>query len=125
MDDRVGDLRIARHQAILHDVRQVVRVMQITGATAGKWRRRFIERRINGLYDELRQLTYRDALTGLANRRSLPAVFRAVQPQGATLLFFDLGPDAQDGRGRLVVAGPARERRDRRPGGTRGGRRPM
>jgi len=28
--------------------------MQITGATAGKWRRRFIERRINGLYDELR-----------------------------------------------------------------------
>jgi putative transposase len=28
--------------------------MQITGATAGKWRHRFIERRINGLYDELR-----------------------------------------------------------------------
>ncbi len=28
--------------------------MQITGATAGKWRRRFIERRISGLYDELR-----------------------------------------------------------------------
>ena len=28
--------------------------MQITGATAGKWRRRFIERRVNGLYDELR-----------------------------------------------------------------------
>jgi len=28
--------------------------MQIAGATAGKWRRRFIERRINGLYDELR-----------------------------------------------------------------------
>lgn len=28
--------------------------MQVTGATAGKWRRRFIERRINGLYDELR-----------------------------------------------------------------------
>src|SRR5215212_4144770 len=28
--------------------------MQITNATAGKWRRRFIERRIAGLYDELR-----------------------------------------------------------------------
>jgi putative transposase len=28
--------------------------MQVTGATVGKWRRRFIERRINGLYDELR-----------------------------------------------------------------------
>ena len=25
-----------------------------TNATVGKWRRRFIERRINGLYDELR-----------------------------------------------------------------------
>jgi len=28
--------------------------MQISKATAGKWRRRFIERRIAGLYDELR-----------------------------------------------------------------------
>jgi putative transposase len=28
--------------------------LQITRATAGKWRRRFIERRISGLYDELR-----------------------------------------------------------------------
>src|SRR5271169_1710932 len=28
--------------------------MQITGATAGKWRRRFLQARINGLYDELR-----------------------------------------------------------------------
>lgn len=40
--------------------------------------------------EELRALADRDPLTGLANRRSLPAVFRAVQPQGATLLFFDL-----------------------------------
>ena len=28
--------------------------LQLTGATVGKWRRRFIERRITGLYDELR-----------------------------------------------------------------------
>jgi len=28
--------------------------LQLTGATVGKWRRRFIERRISGLYDELR-----------------------------------------------------------------------
>jgi putative transposase len=33
---------------------QIAKRMQITGATAGKWRRRFIDRRINGLYDELR-----------------------------------------------------------------------
>jgi putative transposase len=33
---------------------QIAERMQVTGATVGKWRRRFIERRINGLYDELR-----------------------------------------------------------------------
>jgi putative transposase len=33
---------------------QIAERMQITRGTAGKWRRRFIERRINGLYDELR-----------------------------------------------------------------------
>jgi diguanylate cyclase (GGDEF)-like protein len=38
----------------------------------------------------LRRLADRDPLTALANRRSLPEVFRTVQPQGATLLFFDL-----------------------------------
>jgi diguanylate cyclase (GGDEF)-like protein len=32
----------------------------------------------------------RDPLTALGNRRSLPEVFRAVQPRGALLLFFDL-----------------------------------
>jgi putative transposase len=26
----------------------------VTNATAGKWRKRFLERRLNGLYDELR-----------------------------------------------------------------------
>ena len=38
----------------------------------------------------LRRLADRDPLTGLSNRRALPEVLRAVQPQGATLLFFDL-----------------------------------
>ena len=38
----------------------------------------------------LRQLADRDPLTALANRRSLPAIFRTVHEQGAQLLFFDL-----------------------------------
>ena len=40
--------------------------------------------------DDLRRLVDRDPLTALSNRRALPEIFRAVQPQGATLLFFDL-----------------------------------
>jgi diguanylate cyclase (GGDEF)-like protein len=40
--------------------------------------------------EDLRRLVDRDPLTALANRRALPEVFRAVQPQGATLVFFDL-----------------------------------
>jgi diguanylate cyclase (GGDEF)-like protein len=38
----------------------------------------------------LRKLADRDPLTGLANRRALPEVLRAVQPHGAQLIFFDL-----------------------------------
>lgn len=38
----------------------------------------------------LRRVADRDPLTTLANRRALPEIFRAVQPQGAMLLFFDL-----------------------------------
>lgn len=38
----------------------------------------------------LRRLADRDPLTGLANRRALPEVLRAVQPNGAQLIFFDL-----------------------------------
>ena len=40
--------------------------------------------------DELRALADRDPLTGLSNRRALPAALRKVQPAGATVLFFDL-----------------------------------
>jgi diguanylate cyclase (GGDEF)-like protein len=40
--------------------------------------------------EDLRRLVDRDPLTALSNRRALPEIFRAVQPQGATLLFFDL-----------------------------------
>jgi diguanylate cyclase (GGDEF)-like protein len=40
--------------------------------------------------EDLRRLVDRDPLTALSNRRSLPEVFRTVQPQGALLLFFDL-----------------------------------
>ena len=40
--------------------------------------------------EDLRRLVDRDPLTALANRRALPEIFRSVQPQGATLLFFDL-----------------------------------
>jgi diguanylate cyclase (GGDEF)-like protein len=38
----------------------------------------------------LQELVDRDALTGLANRRGIPAILRAVYPTGATVLFFDL-----------------------------------
>lgn len=40
--------------------------------------------------EDLRRLADRDPLTALVNRRSLPEIFRAVQPHGALLLFFDL-----------------------------------
>jgi len=40
--------------------------------------------------EDLRRLIDRDPLTALSNRRALPEVFRAVQPMGATLVFFDL-----------------------------------
>src|SRR5665213_250237 len=39
---------------------------------------------------DLRRLADRDPLTALANRRTLSDVFRAVQPQGAAIVFFDL-----------------------------------
>jgi diguanylate cyclase (GGDEF)-like protein len=38
----------------------------------------------------LQELVDRDPLTGLANRRGLPAILRGVYPTGATILFFDL-----------------------------------
>ena len=38
----------------------------------------------------LRRLVDHDPLTALSNRRALPGVLRAAQPEGATLLFFDL-----------------------------------
>jgi diguanylate cyclase (GGDEF)-like protein len=41
-------------------------------------------------HQDLRRLADKDPLTTLANRRALPEVFRAVQPEGAILLFFDL-----------------------------------
>jgi diguanylate cyclase (GGDEF)-like protein len=40
--------------------------------------------------EDLRRLADRDPLTALANRRQLPQALRAVQPEGARLLFFDL-----------------------------------
>lgn len=39
---------------------------------------------------DLRRVADRDPLTALANRRTLAEVFRAVQPHGAMLIFFDL-----------------------------------
>jgi len=38
----------------------------------------------------LRRLVDHDPLTSLSNRRALPGILRAAQPEGATLLFFDL-----------------------------------
>ena len=53
---------------------------------------------------DLRRLVDRDPLTGLANRRALPEVFRAVQPDGALLIFFDLNDFKRinDERGHLA-----------------------
>jgi diguanylate cyclase (GGDEF)-like protein len=54
--------------------------------------------------EHLRRLADRDPLTALDNRRSLPDVFRNVQPGGATMLFFDLDGFKQinDRRGHAV-----------------------
>jgi diguanylate cyclase (GGDEF)-like protein len=46
--------------------------------------------RLLAAQEDLRRLADRDPLTGLDNRRSLPAVFRNAQPTGATLLFLDI-----------------------------------
>jgi diguanylate cyclase (GGDEF)-like protein len=40
--------------------------------------------------ENLRRVADRDPLTALDNRRTLPDVFREVQPVGAAVLFFDL-----------------------------------
>jgi diguanylate cyclase (GGDEF)-like protein len=40
--------------------------------------------------DELRRLVDYDPLTALHNRRALPGILRAAQPEGATILFLDL-----------------------------------
>jgi diguanylate cyclase (GGDEF)-like protein len=46
--------------------------------------------RLLAAQEDLRRLVDHDPLTGLHNRRSLQGLFRAVQPKGAMLLFFDL-----------------------------------
>src|SRR5437764_11270165 len=40
--------------------------------------------------ETLQELVDQDALTGLSNRRALPAVLRAAYETGATVMFFDL-----------------------------------
>lgn len=47
-------------------------------------------RELRAAHEHLRAIADRDPLTTLANRRALSDVFRAVQPVGAMLLFFDL-----------------------------------
>ena len=47
-------------------------------------------RELLAVQEDLRRLADRDPLTALPNRRALPEVFRAVQPEGAIVLFFDL-----------------------------------
>lgn len=45
---------------------------------------------LNAAHEALQGLVDRDPLTGLANRRALPAVLREAFDTGATILFFDL-----------------------------------
>ena len=47
-------------------------------------------RELHGAQEGLRRLVDHDPLTALSNRRALPGVLRSAQPDGATLLFFDL-----------------------------------
>jgi diguanylate cyclase (GGDEF)-like protein len=54
---------------------------------------RALESSISDLHqaqDELRRLVDFDPLTALYNRRALPGILRAAQPEGATILFLDL-----------------------------------
>lgn len=63
-------------------------VLAVTGRSQYELRltnERLLEAQVN-----LRRLVDHDALTGLANRRTLQAVLRGVQPRGAMLLFFDI-----------------------------------
>jgi diguanylate cyclase (GGDEF)-like protein len=61
-------------------------------ATLDRTQRRLQQSNVEllAVQEDLRRLVDRDPLTALSNRRALPEVFRAVQPQGATLVFFDL-----------------------------------
>lgn len=45
---------------------------------------------LHSTQEELRRLVDFDPLTALLNRRALPAILRASQPEGATILFLDL-----------------------------------
>lgn len=63
-------------------------VLAVTGRTQHELRAQ--NERLLAAQEDLRRLADRDPLTGLANRRSLAGVLRAVQPTGATLLFFDI-----------------------------------
>lgn len=47
-------------------------------------------RDLHGAQDELRRLVDYDPLTALFNRRALPGILRAAQPDGALILFMDL-----------------------------------
>jgi diguanylate cyclase (GGDEF)-like protein len=63
-------------------------VLAVAGRTQHELRTQ--NERLLAAQEDLRRLADRDPLTGLDNRRSLPGVFRIVQPKGATLLFFDI-----------------------------------
>lgn len=45
---------------------------------------------LHGAQQELRRLVDHDPLTALLNRRALPGILRAAQPEGAIILFLDL-----------------------------------
>ena len=63
-------------------------VLAVAGRTQHELRTQ--NERLLAAQEDLRRLADRDPLTGLDNRRSLPGIFRIVQPTGATLLFFDI-----------------------------------
>jgi diguanylate cyclase (GGDEF)-like protein len=76
---------LALHQRIQHELQQSNRELLATQQV-------------------LQQLADRDPLTGLANRRSLPEILRAIDGDEAAILFFDLDgfKDINDGFGHQV-----------------------
>ena len=89
--DRVGDIFLSTSSSFDTAVEWLI-VLGCVLALSERGRRELqnANRELLNAQEDLRRLADRDPLTALVNRRSLPEIFRAVQPHGALMLFFDL-----------------------------------